>query len=143
MNKGMLDGRDYSRMVHYFYRGAFVGDGHPAILMNEGPTLPWRADVARGFSKLGLSAFIPDGNVVKAQRDAVPDTQGMSHEQIQKLPDLVRNFKCEGKPLENGEPYCDKEKYNDYHCPVRKGKASWHPGWYVCIGLFLSVYEIF
>ena len=141
MNKGMLDGRDYGKMVHYFYRGAFVGDSNPALLMFECPTMPQRLAVVEGFAKLGLSAFVGNGDFVKAQRDAIPDSLGLSDEQIQKIPELLRNFKCDGK-IESGEPYCEKSKYNTYHCPVRKGMASWHPGLYVYIGLFLWMYGI-
>ncbi len=60
--------------------------------------------------------------------DAVPDSLGLSTQQLNDLPPFVRNFKCDGK-IENGKPYCNAEKYTNEMCTDRKHKASWHPGW--------------
>ncbi len=80
------------------------------------------------FEENGLSGFLFDPDAEKSMHDGVPDCLGMSAEQLNALPPLVQNFKCDGK-MENGEPFCDAKKYSDTMCTERKHKASWHPGY--------------
>lgn len=75
-----------------------------------------------------IPALVSDDKYVDTIFDHVPDTFGMSDDEINALPEFVRNFKC-NKAIENGEPYCKSEKFNNTMCESRKGKTSWHPGW--------------
>lgn len=80
------------------------------------------------FESNGLAAFMLDPAAEKIMTDGVPDCLGLPNEQLLALPSYVRNFKCDGK-LENGDPFCGIEKYNDAICEKRQFKAGWHPGW--------------
>jgi hypothetical protein len=59
---------------------------------------------------------------------AIPDTMGLSDEEVAEMPEFVRSFKCD-KQIEKGDPGCGKEKWNVTICSRRKFKTSWHPGW--------------
>ena len=54
---------------------------------------------------------------------------GMSNEDIEEMPRLVRHFKCQGS-IESGNPGCDSNKFTHVQgkCGERKGKTRWHPG---------------
>jgi hypothetical protein len=113
------------RFLHYIYR-AGLNPGRPAVVginMAGGE----RSRVLEDMEKIGLATFTVSKGDLSAMNDAVPDTQGMTIAQIDEMPELVRNLKCFGV-MEKGEPFCTKEKYNEYVCPSRKGKVSWHPG---------------
>jgi hypothetical protein len=71
---------------------------------------------------------LSEGTIADIKK-AIPDTAGKSDQEIAEMPKLVRNFKC-GKQLELGDPGCKKAKFTGV-CGGRKGKNSWHPGWYV------------
>jgi hypothetical protein len=126
----MTDGRADVKMLTYFYRGAGLNPGRPAILAKDmgGPKSP-RASRTEDLEKLGLAAFAVSAEKSKVMYAAVPDTAalGLTEEQISQMPELVRDFKCFDS-IENGEPHCREHKYNEHVCPNRKGKASWHPG---------------
>jgi hypothetical protein len=122
----MTDGRDGAiRLLHYFYRGAVLAKSRPAILGNgvEGP----RLTRIQSIQELGVPAFYVNGDKRNAMIEAFPDSQGLSEEELNKIPFLLRNAVCGGQ-FEKGEPYCSVEKYNNAVCSARKGKASWHPG---------------
>jgi hypothetical protein len=128
---GVTDGIADIMMLTYFYRGAGLNPGRPAIL---GKGFSGRAKSARKarseeMEKLGLAAFAVSEEQMARVYSAIPDTGelGLTQEQISKMPELVRDFKCFGT-IEKGEPYCRAHKYNEHVCPWRKGKAAWHPG---------------
>jgi hypothetical protein len=128
---GMTDGRDDVKMLTYFYRGAGLNPGRPAILAKGigGRTKVARASRTEDMEKLGLAAFTVSEEQMALVNGAIPDSgaQGLSEEQISQMPELVRDFRCFGA-VEKGEPHCSAHKYNEHVCPNRKGKASWHPG---------------
>lgn len=125
---GITDGAAIARLLHYFYR-ASLSPGRPAILgLNmDGRYGSSRVDQLSSLEKMGMSAFWMNPTTVTAMNAAIPDTLGMPEDDIKALPDFVRNFKCSGQ-IEKGDPYCFKDKYNEFACPKRKGKAHWHPG---------------
>jgi hypothetical protein len=123
---GMTDGHADIKILTYFYRGAGLNPGRPAIL-GKGIAQANRAGRTAQMETLGLAAFGVNDGEMGLVNGAIPDTSIMTEKQISEMPELVRNFKCVTS-LENGEPHCKAEKYNEYVCPNRKGKVSWHPG---------------
>jgi len=130
---GMTDGKRYEQLMAYLYRGA-TSPGHPIV---HGVNLGHAGRVERlqQIGEMGIASFILDEAAYKGARDAIPDTEGMSDADIDKLPPFVRSFKC-GNQLEKGEPHCSDDKYTKYTCVARKGKVSWHPGikWHALTG---------
>jgi hypothetical protein len=128
---GMTDGNYPARLFHYFYRAGLT-PGRPAILgvrsgSRSGKRESPRAARLRELEAMGMAAFIGFEETYIALRHGIPDTSGMTDAEITQMPQYVRNFKCQ-EQLESGEPYCKKEKYTKYLCPVRMKQASWHPG---------------
>mmetsp|Transcript_28736 Transcript_28736/g.81038 ORF Transcript_28736/g.81038 Transcript_28736/m.81038 type:complete len:695 (+) Transcript_28736:156-2240(+) len=123
---GMTDGRKYEKVSMFFYRAAMLPN-QPMFAIVELGGRPPRGQMLQEVAKMGHAAFIPDDAALGAMRDGIPDTLGMTEEQLQAMPPMVRNFKCNNQ-LEKGEPHCGSEKYTNYMCNSRKGKASWHPG---------------
>ena len=84
-----------------------------------------------GMLKLAEEAGVPTlqllPNVEADVAVAVPDSFGLSDEELAKLGPYARYFKCKGA-LEK-EDKCGDLKYNVNVCPNRRFKASWHPGW--------------
>lgn len=123
---GMLEAGSPLRMLHYGYRGG-LSRGRPAIV---GIRIDNDRGVREGLLGLledsGMSVFYQNNEDWDAMKDGIPETQGLSAEQLRSLPEYVRNFKCAGA-LETGEPFCADEKYTNI-CPDRIGKASWHQG---------------
>jgi hypothetical protein len=124
---GMTDGKNHDEyLLHYGYRAA-LGPSFPVLVCVrgcEGKKSPRRQRL-KELEDRGMAVFVAPDN--KVLRDAIPDTLGMSAEEIGQLAEYVQNFKCHGH-IESGEPFCDREKYNHYVCPNRKQKKSWHPG---------------
>ena len=58
----------------------------------------------------------------------IPDTLGLSQEEIDRMPPMLRYFKCDNQ-VESGEPGCGDNKFSNDHCTDRKFRVSWHPGW--------------
>jgi hypothetical protein len=126
---GMTDGRDGGmRAAHYGYRGG-LSPGRPAFLVlhSGGRAALPRETRVKKLEDLGMAAFIEEGQGQHEMREAIPESFGISEEEIKNLPEYVRNFKCDGK-LENGDPYCGKEKFTKHTCPIRAKQTSWHPG---------------
>ena len=88
-----------------------------------------------------MRSFAENGDKFTAMRDAIPDSAGLSSTDLNNLPDLVKNFKCNGA-AEKGDPYCGDEKYNEAVCKGREGRAPWHPGWkrHAMVGHALSLF---
>eukprot|EP00535_Pseudo-nitzschia_heimii_P006093 CAMPEP_0197183210 /NCGR_PEP_ID=MMETSP1423-20130617/7663_1 /TAXON_ID=476441 /ORGANISM="Pseudo-nitzschia heimii, Strain UNC1101" /LENGTH=670 /DNA_ID=CAMNT_0042633773 /DNA_START=138 /DNA_END=2150 /DNA_ORIENTATION=+ len=124
---GMTDAGRPVRLLHYAYRGA-LSAGRPAFM-------GIRVNLDRGsqnemielLGKNGVPIFVEDNNLWTIMRQGIPDTVGLSSDEIDAMPEYVRNFKCDGV-IEKGEPFCLIEKYSTDVCPDRQGKAPWHPG---------------
>jgi hypothetical protein len=87
-----------------------------------------RIKIYSELEELGMVTFYQDTKVLEAMKQGIPDTQGLTDDQISKMPPYVKNFRC-GVSFENGDPGCTDAKYNKTACLERKGYASWHPGW--------------
>jgi hypothetical protein len=125
---GMTDGKDSSKLQHFFYRGG-ISAGRPAIMMAKsgGRSRRDREDRLKSLENVGLSAFYGAEDGFEALRNAIPSSEGIPLEDIDKLPEYVRNYKC-GNSLEKGDPFCSKDKWTSYICPKRGKQTSWHPG---------------
>jgi hypothetical protein len=88
----------------------------------------FRTRAVASLENLHLGALVSDDPYIDSATKAVPDTFGMTDEQIGQLPPFVKNLKC-NNAIESGEPHCQDEKFNNTICTSRKGKTSWHPGW--------------
>ena len=128
---GMTDGNFYTSLLHYFYR-AGLNPGRPVIaaLHVGGRNKGGRFDRMRELEAMGLAAFghDADDDELHEMIEGVPDSIPLSDEDLAALPKYVRNFKC-GDRIESGDPFCGSEKFNNWVCPNRRGKANWHPGW--------------
>jgi hypothetical protein len=125
---GMTDGNYPARLFHYFYRAGLT-PGRPAILgvrVNGRSRASREARIAE-LEELGMAAFAGFDASYAHRQDGIPESSGTEAE-IAQLPEYVRNFKCAGLYLENGDPYCSAEKYSNYICTTRGKKAGWHPG---------------
>lgn len=127
----MTDGRADAKMLLYFYRGAGLNPGRPAILSKglAGRTQSARTARTAEIERLGLAAFAVSEAQMQLMYGAIPDTGalGLTERQISQMPELVRDFRCFGE-VEKGLPHCQEHKYNEHVCPNRRGKAGWHPG---------------
>ena len=124
---GMTDVGEPLRFMHYAYRGA-ISAGRPAFMgirvnIDRGQQQPL-VDV---LEKNGVPIFLEKDSLWTDMRKEIPDTFGLSEDEINAMPEYVRNFKCNGV-IEKGEPFCKIEKYTSYICEDRRGKAPWHPG---------------
>lgn len=129
----MTDGRDVMKMTMYCYRAALNPSKPACIALHAGrQSYQPRASALSKLEQLGASVFISDEAVREAAMDAIPDSQGRSDYDLQKMPPFVRHFKCGGL-VESGLPYCGAEKYNRTDCSKRKFMAKWHQGWYVSL----------
>mmetsp|Transcript_24217 Transcript_24217/g.67078 ORF Transcript_24217/g.67078 Transcript_24217/m.67078 type:complete len:678 (+) Transcript_24217:253-2286(+) len=140
---GMTDAGEPHRLIHYAYRGA-ISPGRPAFM-------GIRVNLDRGkqdklvekLENYGIPIFIQDNRMFKKMRKGVPDTFGLTTNEINAMPEYVRNFKCEGV-FEKGEPFCDDERYTGGLCENRRGKAPWHPGMktHAMVGHALSLFLV-
>lgn len=103
-----------------------------AILINGGNA---RKDVLAHLEERGMTALYQDIGEQRAIEKLIPDSAGVTQEQIDRMPPFVRNFRC-GRTIEDGEPHCGEEKFNIKICPDRRFRTSWHPGWYEVFVLF-------
>jgi hypothetical protein len=125
----MTDGRDVTKMAMYCYRAALNPNKPACIALHCGkPSQQPRASALRMLEQLGATVLISNENVLEQCLDAIPDSQGISDYELQKMPRFVRHFKCGGL-VESGDPYCGAEKYNHTDCTQRKFMAKWHQGW--------------
>ena len=127
----MTDGNAASRSLHYAYRGA-ISPSRPALMLihNGGRNKNSRLKPLMSLEENGLPLFHMVDTLEKIMKENFPDSQGISDEAINALPEYVRNYKC-GTAIENGEPYCQTEKFSKWGCTPRSKQTSWHPGLYV------------
>jgi hypothetical protein len=141
---GMTDGNFPQRMLHYGYRGGLSSAAHfPALIGVQvgGRSRRGREEALQKLESLGMSTFYGSDDLYRIMREGIPDTSGMSNDELAALPEYVRNFKC-GGAIENGDPFCAKEKWTKYICTRRGKQTSWHPGWkdHAMIGHGLSLF---
>jgi hypothetical protein len=122
---GMTDGNNIERGLLYFYRAVEYSNNVACLLFNGGNS-PYPTH--KVLDSAGATALQSADKMLWAALDAVPDSFGLSDEEIEKMPWFVQSFRCE-KDIEHGDPYCEKMKYNDTMCASRRHKTSWHPGW--------------
>jgi hypothetical protein len=123
---GMTDAGYPYKMVHYAYRGA-ISKGRPAFLGIRFGQDDERETAMRVLGEYGMTTFIQEDGGYAKMREGVPDTFGLNTNEINAMPEYVRNFRCDGL-YEKGEPFCEDEKYSSEICKDRAGKAPWHPG---------------
>jgi hypothetical protein len=141
---GMTDGYEFERAMLYFYRTAAYVKGLACITLNAGGGNGGFADsehmkITDYLDTNGLIALQSSDEIFSAAIDAIPDTFGLSDDEISKMPPYIQNFKCENR-IEEGDPYCKDAKYNLTYCPTRSHMASWHPGWYVSRFVFRLIF---
>ena len=127
---GMCDGSWYFRKAMYNQR-AGLNPNRPAIIdINMGGSeFATRLRSNKAVEERGLTTLYLNPAEFDAMEATIPDTFGLSEEQAQAMPIMVRHYKCQDA-IEKGEPTCDLQKYtNNDICPDRKGRVSWHPGW--------------
>jgi hypothetical protein len=125
---GMTDGNLATKLFFYGYRGG-LSSGRPAVVgihMN-GRSRAAREGSLKALETLGMASFYSNEEEMAKQRDAIPDSSGLTDDDIAALPEYVRSFKCGGQ-IEKGDPYCGTAKYTDWACQGRSAKAGWHPG---------------
>jgi len=125
---GMTDGRSVSSMFHYIYRGALSAT-RPAVMAihTAGRSGKSRLAAFETLEEMGLATFHAEEGYMKAMRDNFPDSAVLSTENLDALPEYVKNYRCEGQ-FEKGEPFCGKDKYTKWGCSPRLKQVSWHPG---------------
>ena len=113
--------------MHYGYSGG-TSPGRPAFMgirVNQDRRM--QNEIIQLLEDNGIPTFIQDDKLWTTMRKGIPDTFGLSTDEINAMPEYVRNFKCNGV-IEKGEPFCEAEKYSNDICVNREGKAPWHPG---------------
>ena len=95
----------------------------PEVLGNDKK----RSKLNEALEAMGLAAFQSGNNEISVMREGVPDSSGLSEEEIAALPEYVRNYRC-GTSFENGDPYCRTDKFTKWGCEKRIAQTSWHPG---------------
>lgn len=126
----MLDGREWDKKGMYANRGAGLNPGRPVIVdMFIDKFVERRVEEIQKIEDRGLAGLYLATDTFKEMKEAIPDTFGLTMEQIEALPPNVRHFKCQDA-LEKGDPTCGDKKFdNDMVCPDRHFMNSWHPGW--------------
>jgi hypothetical protein len=125
---GMTDGGSTDLLLHYGYRAA-IHPNRPALVA-MGSLSSARMVRLQELASRGLAVLYDANDDEDWALYEVPDSAGLTEEELHQLPPFLRNFKCDDS-IEKGAPYCSSEKYNMFACPKRKGRVSWHPGWYV------------
>lgn len=123
---GLTDGKNIQNLLHYCYRGA-LSPSRPALMMLTNFNKYGRLQTYEVLEEMGAAIFFQNDDTMKVMRDTFPDSSGLSMEDINALPEYVRNYRC-GDAYENGEPFCRKEKFTTWGCSTRKAQVSWHPG---------------
>lgn len=138
---GMTDGNQIWKELLYHHRAGMVKSRPINYVYHAGGrSEKSRIQVAKDMEELGLATFISSEEVMNAALDSVPDSLGMSEEEIQQMPAYVKSFRCD-KQIEKGDPYCGAEKYNSTDCLDRKYRVSWHPGykWQALMGYLAAL----
>lgn len=124
---GMTDGHKQERMAQYFTRAGILPKQPTIVALQVGKS-PSRIGVLEDMEQSGMAAFVQVEDEDKAMTAGIPDTLGLTDDQIALMPEFVRNFKC-GIQIEKGDPGCKELKFNSSMCNNRRFRTSWHPGW--------------
>ena len=127
---GMTDNSWTFRKPFYNHRIG-IHPNRPAIIdLNLGKTqFRVRLRSNQRVEERGLTSLYLNPEEWEAMEAAIPDTFGLSSEEVDALPRMIRHYKCQDA-IENGDPTCREYKYsNVYICPDRSGMTAWHPGW--------------
>jgi hypothetical protein len=125
----LTDLRYPERLFHYGYRG-ILSPGRPpliAVRIGEGYSKEGWQNMLQLMDQIGMSIFVGTEESYEKRRAGIPNSEGLSRDQINALPYYVRNLVC-GEQFERGDPFCGEEKYTKGACENRPYKTSWHPG---------------
>jgi len=123
---GMTDAGHPHRLMQYAYRGA-ISKGRPAFMGIRVELGRSEQDkMVKLLTDIGVSIFIQDSALRSEMEKATPDSAALTTEEINAMPEYVKNFKCDGF-FEKGDG-CIEPKYSQGVCDSRVGKAPWHPG---------------
>ena len=135
-NYGMTDG-NMQHAAHYIYRGTTMMPNRPAFIF-----IDWipGGKVGRTFAPIGLSMFRTriDRKPVAMLPDMTPDGIPITDAEAEKIPEMARNLKCNGRM--EGKELCFRNKWscNDAKmrttgkkcmCPHIGKRSSWHMGY--------------
>lgn len=124
----MTDSKKEISILHYMYRAALLSK-MPAMLGFSTYT-PARIGIMKSLNRIGVPTFRMDLEERKLMNENVPDTgEGVAEDVVASVPPFIRHYKCDDA-IEGHEP-CQEKKYSLDLCPTRKGRTSWHAGWYV------------
>lgn len=125
----MTDGRWYWRLEFFAHRVNRLPN-HPALLVLNAGAEQEREQLVRYTTGQGLTSLRQDEKYVMNRKLAFPDSRYATEEQLEQMPDRVRNFRC-GYAIETGG-LCTEEKFTqNTTCDERAGRTRWHHGWYV------------
>ena len=135
----------------YAYRAALIGNipdnltpgpgkirYRPAMMSLIGNTN--FNSIFQEMHKLGMTVLSHDEKVWKRAIAAMPDMMGMSDQEIEAVGPMARYYKC-GNGVENGDPGCGDNRFNNSYCTERRYRVMWHPGFkhHALLGHMLSV----
>jgi hypothetical protein len=135
---GMTDGSFLERIELFMVRAAYLPSRPVAVAFPREQQLDVEEDahhrqrrrhVLANLAQYGLPAFVQDeAEFQSVLKKHVPDTFGKTQSEIDHMSRFTRSFVCQGQ-VEEGDPYCDDEKFDTTVCPDRRFRTSWHPGW--------------
>mmetsp|Transcript_6763 Transcript_6763/g.15481 ORF Transcript_6763/g.15481 Transcript_6763/m.15481 type:complete len:166 (+) Transcript_6763:3-500(+) len=126
---GMIDERSFWKMQMYAYRTGVHRNRPMHVAINvDGRKWEKHVEIIKEVQDNGLAAMYLTRSIWDDIKPALPDTTGLSKDEMLEIPPFVRHFRC-GDRIEKGSPTCDENKYNNGICSDRKHKAAWHPGW--------------
>jgi hypothetical protein len=126
---GMTDG-SASWKTNLYASRAGVHSNRPAFVAinNAGRRYKSRMQMLKLAEDAGVPTLHLLPEIETQVTNSIPDSYGMSEEELDKLGPYARYLKCKGA-IEK-EDTCSFYKYtNALYCPHRKYMASWHPGW--------------
>jgi hypothetical protein len=124
---GQTEGRTVITALPFWMRRAGLHQNRPALMTLHNSNAMYDIMLDLDRQKL-LTTLTMNGTVMGQIGKAIPDTFGLSKEEIAQMPPYIRQLKCQGV-LENGEPGCNEKKWDMSICPDRKWRTNWHPGY--------------
>jgi hypothetical protein len=101
---GMTDGRFYAGMQYYFIRAAMLPNRPAFVALHlAGGGSNHRVNVMKELEDIGLTTLLLDPDEETELNNAIPDTTGLTTEEVAAMPEFVRNLKC-GVQIEKGDP---------------------------------------
>jgi len=116
----MTTGASLLRAELYFYR-ALLNENFPGLVVLDAQHKP------------DIQPFLDRGAAVVKEASPnsvfqlVPDSVGLSAEELEKMPEYIRGYRC-NRASEKGEP-CASYKWDSSICQERRFRTGWHPGW--------------